>query len=132
LRRCILIAAAMLSACSQADDRICESYDQNMPAADAKRHDTLQTAYDVKRCVHRWSFRLAQAEGSISDVAQAVVEACREPIGNHALAIGAENLKAAQNGTPTTSDALEVIEANAKATATFYVTMARAGHCKIP
>jgi hypothetical protein len=82
----------------------------------------------TKGCVHRWSYRLAGAPGSNSEIAKAVIGACRE-------ALMVERNFYLNAGETTTLAALEQrkkqLEAEYLEMALFHVVQARAGHCEV-
>ncbi|WP_430447188.1 hypothetical protein [Sphingorhabdus contaminans] len=104
------VLSLLIASCSQQDDRICEAV--------AKAPNT------ISECVHREGYLLADAEGSIRDVATAVVEKCR----NHIIQ---QLLSKPENG-PSLEVYATAIEDNAVEEAIRRVTEARSGNCKKP
>ena len=104
------VLSFLIASCSQQDDRICE--------AAVKVPDT------VSQCVHRQGYLLAGAEGSIRDVATAVVEKCRS--------YTTEKLLSKPANGPSLEVYAKAIEDNAMEEAILRVTEARSGKCDKP
>lgn len=79
---------------------------------------------DWQGCVHRWSYRLAQAPGASSEIANAAISGCHD-----AITARADENKSAVNAPEAFSESLEREETNARRWAAFYVVQARAGQC---
>lgn len=80
----------------------------------------------LEGCVHRWSYRLARADGSLSQIAGAAVGGCEDAIE-----------AAVEAGVPKGSEDLTSIldvttRRKAYASALFHAAQARAGHCAVP
>lgn len=113
MRKAMMVVCLVLGACDAAprqDDRICLA-----PAR------TPQPG-DWGSCIHRWSYRLAQAPGSAREVADAVVAGCSGPMMD-------------QVNSASQDERLQLladINRSAPDLALFHVVQARAGHCDIP
>lgn len=92
----------------------------------------------AEECVHRWGYRLAGASDEANTVADAVVEACREPMARYAAEMADQTLALvpANERNRLLGDArrlsVESARTNLKEKALFHVVQARAGHCKVP
>lgn len=105
----------LLAGCGPSpNDRIC-STPEAVPAVG-----------DWEGCVHRWSYRLARADGSLSQIASAAAGGCENAIE-----------AAVEAGVPNGSkDLTYILDATTRrkayASALFHAAQARAGHCAVP
>ncbi len=114
--RSIALVALALAGCQQAqkaDDRICLTAPSEIAPG------------DMKACVHKWAYRLAQSSDPAETVAKAVVGACNEVASYAAEKVSPGPTEA---GSKAYQDALAIAETDAL----FRVVQARAGHCEVP
>lgn len=124
------LLAFSLAACSVKENSSICSTPEQLGEVLKLPHDFANQIIRVDNCLHRWGFRLAGAPGSINDVAQAALGACRDMFGTEAL------LYAKEGKLPMDQESLDRWEARFRGEgldlARFYVAMARAGNCAIP
>lgn len=78
----------------------------------------LYEASELHHCLHKWAYRLAPVAGPVQQIARATVGGCSDLVA-----------EAGDDKPPTPSRPLED---QAYQKALFFVTQARAGHCKAP
>ena len=106
----ITSATLFLAGCSQQDNRICQ------PAP--------STLVNTSQCIHQQSYLFASANGSIREVANAVVESCNPFLFNDSIKASAE-LRGGQVFE-------KIVYDNALKDAVKRVVEARAGKCNAP
>ena len=106
----LALLALPVAGCSQQDNRICET-----PATEPVRAD---------QCVHRQTYLMADAEGSISEIAKAAAHKCDNYITNDA--------EIAAGKFRDTNRTLEHYEQKTLKDAIQRVTEARSGNCDKP
>ena len=106
-----LVTLGLLAAgCSQQDHRICET-----PATEPRR---------ASQCVHRVAYLMADADGSIADVAKAVAHKC------NSFVLNDSEVSTGANRDPDT--VLQFYEEKTLRDAFQRVTEARSGNCDKP
>jgi hypothetical protein len=114
MRMAIIAIIIPLAACQKfasGNERIC------LDPASAIALGALNLRQET--CIHKWSYRLAGAPGSNTEIAQGVLGACEE-----AILVKDDTVNAAVSDSE--------LRRQAKASALFHVTQARAGDCAIP
>lgn len=90
--------------------------------------DYFQQATNERLCLWKWATRLGKAEGSISDIAEATVEACEDAVSMKAQAWA--QYQQATNKLPALPEPDYVNGfKTARSKAMFYVAATKAGHC---
>lgn len=113
--RSIALVALALAGCQQAqkaDDRICLTAPSEIAPG------------DMKACVHKWAYRLAQSSDPAETVAKAVATACNDVANYAAKKQGGTDQEIFENY----ASARQIAEVDAL----FRVVQARAGHCEVP
>jgi len=130
MRRLVILLGLVATGCSGlANDKICSTPEQLSEMLKLP-HDYTNQITKVDNCLHRWAFRLAGAQGSINEVAQAAIGACHDTFEVEATLFVVENKMPTDQATTDhwetkfRDDGLDL--------ARFYVAMARAGRCAIP
>lgn len=144
MRNIILAACALVAACNATtpDARVCTGAAKSAEEASAVRaarqstDKTPAARYETERayvddCLRRWSYVLAESDGSSSEVAASVVEACAEPMAS--LRMAAARLTEArwvdeQTGEPVTLE--RAIAQRGRTRAIFYMVQGRLGRCR--
>ncbi len=124
------LSVAALSGCAERENSAICSTPESLSEALKLPHDFGNETIKVDACLHRWAFRLAAADGSINEVAQAAVGGC------HDMFPVETTLFITENKMPTDQATIDRWEGKFRADglemARFYVAMARAGKCNIP
>ena len=107
---CLAMLALFTTGCSQQDNRICET-----PTTEPRR---------ASQCVHRLAYLMADADGSIADVAKGVAHKCNSFILNDS------EVATGTNRDPDT--VLQFYEEKTLRDAFQRVTEARSGNCEKP
>ena len=124
----LVIGLAILSGCNNPNSDICTSIsplDINKASDEAVAG---RSPDPPEQCVHRWSYRLASAPGTNTEIAKAAVAACAETIDYAAMPF---DKKFAPNPREYESAVNELSEEILQQ-ALFRVVQARAGNCAIP
>lgn len=124
------VAVISLAACSARENSTICSTPEQVGEVLKLPHDYANQITKVDNCIHRWAFRLAGSPGSINEVAQAAIGACRDTFEVETT------LFMTENKMPVDQASIDRWEAKFRNDgmdlARFYVAMARAGNCAIP
>lgn len=124
------LALISVAGCSAREDSAICSTPEQVGEVLKLPHDYANQIKKVDNCLHRWAFRLAGSPGSINEVAQATIGACRDMIPIEV------SLFMVENKLPSDQASVDHWEAkfrgDALDLARFYVAMSRAGKCAIP
>ena len=116
----LLVGALLVGGCEQADKRICTSAPK-FPYDEAEAPQS---------CAHRWAYRLARSKDPAPIVAEAVMQACKEPLDFYKSARLGATAAASERPLPVEQFFTDVTE-DTRREALFRVVQARAGHCDI-
>ena len=123
-----VVACTLLSSCnslsSSQDNRICAD-PPGLEAPSSKSYEQMAVA---DNCIHRWSYRLSGSPGTNTEIANAVVGACRDSILHH----GDLMFKETSSKDPDWNDEanmLRLLRPRYIDLAIFRVVQARAGKC---
>ena len=124
----ITAACALLASCnslsSSQDNRICA----DLPGLEAPSSKSYEQMAVADNCIHRWGYRLAGSPGTNTEIADAVVGACRDSILHH----GNLMFKEANSKDPDWDDEasmFRMLKPRYVDLAIFRVVQARAGKC---
>lgn len=118
----------LLQGCSEKigdEDLICNQSPGLITSAGATGDEQVKVA---ETCIHKWAYRFGRAPGSNTEIARAVVGACREAIDMVLELKVAEGNKAKQ---PFTDEVWQLFVKRFDENALFRVTQGRAGNCGI-